>query len=72
MKKGTKKTKKGFNILILVSSIQENKISIIILNPSFLILLFLSVTCNKTQRNSKFCIGDGKKKEEKQKSKLSP
>ena len=61
MKKGTKKTKKGFNILILVSSIQENKISIIILNPSFLILLFLSVTCNKTQRNSKFCIGDGKK-----------
>lgn len=57
-----KKKKKGFNILILVSLIQENKISIIILNPSFLILLFLSVTCNKTQRNSKFCIADGKKK----------
>lgn len=57
-----KKKKKGFNILILVSLIQENKISIIILNPSFLILLFLSVTCNKTRRNSKFCIADGKKK----------
>ena len=59
MKKGTQKKK---NISILVSSIQQNKISIIILNPSFLILLFLSVTCNKTQRNSKFCIADGKKK----------
>ena len=69
MKKGTQKKK---NISILVSSIQQNKISIIILNPSFLILLFLSVTCNKTQRNSKFCIADGKKKEAKQKSKLSP
>ena len=57
-----RKKKKSFNILILVSSIQENKISIIILNPSFLILLFLSMTCNKTQRNSKFCIADGKKK----------
>ena len=62
MKKGTEKNKKSFNILILVSSIQENKISIIILNPSFLILLFLSVTYNKTQRNSKFCIADGKKR----------
>ena len=60
------------NISILVSSIQQNKISIIILNPLFLILLFLSMTCHKTQRNSKFCIADGEKKEAKQKSKLSP